>query len=110
MKTTLVVIMGSVCLIGISLALNIIEEQCSCSCCIGFNCIPIAKPDFNIPLCSEDESLCVIYCKRYYPIDCDDVGSETFAVCNSAGSNIFNPYFVLFLLVLFISVTRMDII
>lgn len=91
-------------LINISLAINIIQDECSCSCCIGFNCIPISKPDFYIPLCSEDDEICVIYCKMIYPADCDDIDSQTFAVCLSSGSKIYNQYVVLFVSVLFISI------
>ena len=108
MKITLLLLMKFVCLIGMARAINIMEDQCSCSCCIGFNCTPIAKPDFTIPSCAEDDSLCVIYCKRYYPMDCDNAESETFAFCTSDGSELFSSYFLLFLSVLFVSVTKLS--
>ncbi len=91
-------------LLNIPSVLNIIEDQCSCSCCIGFNCNPISKPDFYIPLCTDDDTACVGYCKMIYPFDCGQINSQTFAVCNSSGSKIFNRYIILFISILFLRI------
>lgn len=110
MKINSCLLMGFLSFARISLAINIIEEQCSCSCCTGFSCTLVAKPDFSIPLCAHDDSIYVTYCKRYYPMDCDNVDSETFAVCISDGSIMLNDSFLLFLSMLLISVSRWNII
>ncbi len=89
-------------LINLSETLNIIQDQCSCSCCIGYDCIPIDQPNFYIPLCIDDDTMCVTYCKMAYPFDCGQIDSQTFAVCISNGSKIFQHLFN----VIFISLFR----
>jgi len=84
----------------------IIEDRCSCSCCIGLGCNPIQKPDFYIPLCLDDDNaMCVTYCKMVYPVDCDNIYSQTFAICISGSSKISNQYMALLLSMLFIGTT-----
>ncbi len=75
-------------------------EQCSCSCCIGFYCNPIQMTDFLIPSCADDDAACVTVCKMMYPADCNDINSQTFAICLSGvskitGLNIYGLVFVI---------------
>jgi hypothetical protein len=104
MRSISFLFLGFLYLINISAALNIIEDQCSCSCCIGFNCNPISKPDFYVPLCADDDTACVRYCQMIYPFDCGQIDSQTFAACISGGSKIFNQYIVLFIAILFLGI------
>ncbi|CAF5099844.1 unnamed protein product [Rotaria magnacalcarata] len=83
------------------------EDRCSCSCCIGFGCYPIQKPDFSIPLCIDDDGACVALCKNIYPADCNHIYSHTFAICISGASKIFNRYAIFNILsIIFTTILR----
>ncbi len=74
------------------MSITVIEDQCSCSCCIGLGCNPIQKPDLSIPWCVDDDAACVTLCKMIFPADCNRIDSQTFAVCLSKASKILNQY------------------
>ncbi len=100
MRSTTILFLLIVYFINTSSPINAIQDQCSCSCCIGLSCNPIQKPDFYIPLCLDDAA-CVTSCKMKYPADCNHIDSQTFAICISGASKISNQYVVLLLSVLF---------
>jgi len=78
--------------VNITMSITVIEDQCSCSCCIGLGCNPIQKPDLSIPWCVDDDAACVTLCKMIFPADCNHIDSQTFAVCLSKASKILNQY------------------
>ena len=62
------------------------EEQCSCSCCLGLGCLPEEKPEFSVPTCADDDSICVRFCRMFFPADCNHIDSQIFAACLSPAS------------------------
>ncbi len=102
MRLTTILFFISVFFINKSIPIDVIQDICSCSCCIGIGCTPVQKLDFYIPFCTEDDAACVTYCKMIYPYDCNNIYSQTFAVCISDASKVSNQYVVLLLSVLFL--------
>lgn len=94
-------------LVNIAVAILLHEDECSCSCCIGFYCTPVQKPHFSIPSCVENDAICVTYCKKFYPIDCNHIYSSTFGICISSALKIFNQSMTLTLIcIIFLIITR----
>ena len=101
MRSQITILFLSIYLIQQSVTWDHFGEQCSCSCCLGIGCAPETKPDFPVPLCSDDDSVCVNYCRMIYP-DCGDIYSEVFAVCVSKTSKVSSQYAILIFLILFL--------
>jgi hypothetical protein len=73
--------------------ISIPTNECSCSCCIGLTCNPIQLPNLYIPWCIDDDAACVSLCRMIYPINCNDIDSQTFGVCVSDDApTIFDQY------------------
>lgn len=101
MKLITILFLFLIYFINITTTIDIMQEQCSCSCCIGLGCIPIQLPDFYVPLCADDDSACVTFCRMMYPAYCNHFASQTFAFCNSASLKTTNRCIFILLLILF---------
>ncbi|CAF0739416.1 unnamed protein product [Adineta ricciae] len=86
------------CLMNVTLSMIIEEEQCSCSCCLGLGCLPEEKPDFSVPMCTDDDSTCVRFCRMLFPVDCNHIDSQVFAACLSLASIEFNQQCIIVIL------------
>jgi hypothetical protein len=60
---------------------DVFDDICSCSCCIGFGCNLLQMPDFIMPLCRDDDGSCVRQCRTMFPAYCAHPYSQTFAIC-----------------------------
>lgn len=53
--------------------------------------------EFAVPLCRDDDGLCLQRCKILFPYECDQIFSQAFAYCirNQARNLSFSIYLIL---------------